>query len=268
MAQAATALALTDRLSVGIGLLPVAVRNAAITAMELATLARIHPRRLRVALGHGVDSWMRQIDARPSDRLVALAEAVDAMSRLLRGETVSREGAFVTMDSVSLAHPPKERPPILIGTTGERALRLSGEIADGFLLPEGSGPAAVRWANQVAGDPDVATVYAWLSVDDDRDRAANALAADIEAWRAMDLYPRMVKYAEFGAGSGSLAPERIRQIAVAGNARDCAVMIDELAESGASSVVLMPLEHGFEAQLSRLTGDVLPRLRRRRRPID
>jgi alkanesulfonate monooxygenase SsuD/methylene tetrahydromethanopterin reductase-like flavin-dependent oxidoreductase (luciferase family) len=241
------------------------VRNAAITTMEVATLARIHPGRIRVALGHGVEDWMRQIDARPRDRLVALAEAIDAMSRLLRGETVSMEGAFVTMDSVSLAHPPREHPKILIGTTGERALRLSGEIADGFLLPEGSGPAAVRWANEVARDPEVATVYAWLSVDDDRDVAANALTAEIDAWRAMDLYPRVVEYAEFGAGSGPLAPDRIRQIAVAGNARDCAAMIDELSESGASSVVLMPLEHGFEAQLSRLAGDVLPRLRRRRR---
>ena len=271
MSQAATALALTRHVDVGIGLLPVAARNPAITTMEVATLARIHPGRLSVALGHGVDAWMRQIDARPRDRLVALAEAIDAMSRLLRGETVTMEGAFVSMAGVTLANPPKAVPPILIGTTGERALRLSGEIADGFLLPEGSGPAAVRWANEVAGQPEAAVVYAWLSIDDDRDQAAAALGADLDAWRAMGLYPRLMDYAEIGRESGPLPPDRIRDIAVAGNPRDCAAMIEELAEAGASSVVLMPLSHGHEAQLARLARDVLPRFRRgsatrRRRP--
>jgi alkanesulfonate monooxygenase SsuD/methylene tetrahydromethanopterin reductase-like flavin-dependent oxidoreductase (luciferase family) len=263
MSQAATALAVTQQVGVGIGLVPVAVRNVAIATMEVATLARIHPGRLSVGLGHGVDAWMRQIDARPRDRLVALAEVVDAMSRLLRGETVTLAGAFVSMDRVALADPPKILPPILIGTTGERGLRLSGKIADGFVLPEGSGPPAVRWATEVAGEPEVAVVYAWLSIDDDRDRAAAALSTDVDAWRATDLYPRLMESAEIGPGSGPLPPARVREMAVAGNPRDCAAMIDELAEAGASSVVLLPRIDDHEAQLSRLARDVLPRLRRR-----
>jgi len=264
LTQAATALALTERLGVGIGILPVAVRNPAITAMEVATLARIHPGRLRLGLGHGVDGWMRQIGARPPDRLVALAEVTEAMSRLLRGETVSTDGAFVTMESVTLAHPPKQVPPILIGTTGERGLRLAGEIANGFLLPEGSGPAAVRWANDVADRPEIATVYAWLSIDDDRDRAAAAVRAEVNSWQATDLYPRLMESAEIERGSGSLSLEQVRRIAVAGNPIDCAAMIDELVDAGASSVVLLPPVHGHEAQLTRLVQDVLPRLRGRR----
>ncbi len=269
MSQAATALALTRRVDIGIGLLPIAVRNPAITTMEVAALARMYPGRLSVGLGHGVDAWMRQIDARPPDRLVALAEAIDAMSRLLRGETVTMHGAFVSLDRVALANPPRVPPPILIGTTGERGLRMSGQIADGFVLPEGSGPPAVRWANEVAGGPDVAVVYAWLSIDDDRDRAAATLGADVEAWRATDLYPRLMESAEIGPEPGPLGPDRIRRMAVAGNPDDCAAMIDELTDAGASTVVLLPLIHGHEAQLSRLASEVLPRLRRRpgtRRP--
>jgi alkanesulfonate monooxygenase SsuD/methylene tetrahydromethanopterin reductase-like flavin-dependent oxidoreductase (luciferase family) len=52
-------------------------------------------------------------------------------------------------------------------------------------------------------------------------------------------------------------------MAVAGNPRDCAAMIEELAEAGASSVVLLSRIDDHEAQLSRLVRDVLPRLRRR-----
>src|ERR671911_481304 len=49
---------------------------AALTAMEIAGLGRLHPGRLAVAFGHGVEPWMRQIDARPPDRVVALEEIV------------------------------------------------------------------------------------------------------------------------------------------------------------------------------------------------
>ena len=91
LTMAATALACTDALDVGIGLLPVALRNPALTAMEIAGLARIHPARLTVALGHGVEPWMRQIDARPPDRIAALEETVNAVRSLLAGrEDIAR----------------------------------------------------------------------------------------------------------------------------------------------------------------------------------
>jgi 5,10-methylenetetrahydromethanopterin reductase len=62
---ATAALAVTQRIGVGIGLLPAAVRNPAIVAMEIATIGRIYPGRVTVAFGHGVEAWMTQIGARP-----------------------------------------------------------------------------------------------------------------------------------------------------------------------------------------------------------
>ncbi|HEY3904476.1 MAG TPA: LLM class flavin-dependent oxidoreductase [Streptosporangiaceae bacterium] len=52
-AQAATALAATSSLRVGIGVLPAAARNVVFTAMEVATLAEMHPGRLTVGVGTG-----------------------------------------------------------------------------------------------------------------------------------------------------------------------------------------------------------------------
>jgi alkanesulfonate monooxygenase SsuD/methylene tetrahydromethanopterin reductase-like flavin-dependent oxidoreductase (luciferase family) len=43
ISAAATALAATHRLHVGIGILPAPLRNPALLAMELATLGRLHP---------------------------------------------------------------------------------------------------------------------------------------------------------------------------------------------------------------------------------
>ena len=64
IATAAAVLAWTERLRVGIGLLPVPLRNVALTAMELATLARLFPGRLVPGVGHGVLDWMGQVGVR------------------------------------------------------------------------------------------------------------------------------------------------------------------------------------------------------------
>src|SRR5688500_14385772 len=56
--SATAALACTERLHVGIGVLPVPLRNPALAAMEIATIARMFPGRFRPALGHGNLEWM------------------------------------------------------------------------------------------------------------------------------------------------------------------------------------------------------------------
>ena len=43
IAAAATALAATERIRVGLGIMPAPLRNAAFAAMEAAALARLHP---------------------------------------------------------------------------------------------------------------------------------------------------------------------------------------------------------------------------------
>src|SRR6266540_670967 len=83
---AATALARTEWLTVGIGILPAVARNAAITAMELATLARLAPARVVAGIGHGVQEWMEQIGARPSSPVTTLTEVIAAVRRLLAGD--------------------------------------------------------------------------------------------------------------------------------------------------------------------------------------
>src|SRR4029453_15132743 len=52
VSAAAFALAATERMRVGIGIAPVPLRNPALLAMELATLARVHPGRLGAGPGH------------------------------------------------------------------------------------------------------------------------------------------------------------------------------------------------------------------------
>src|SRR4051812_3360046 len=102
ISAAAVALGATDRLRVGIGIAPAALRNPALLAMELATLARVYPDRLVAGLGHGVAEWMRQVGAEAGSKLALLEETIVAVRGLLGGETVTLHGREVTVDGVKL----------------------------------------------------------------------------------------------------------------------------------------------------------------------
>ncbi|HVD29372.1 MAG TPA: LLM class flavin-dependent oxidoreductase, partial [Mycobacteriales bacterium] len=74
LTAATAALAWTERLRVGVGLLPVPLRNPALAAMEIATVARLFPGRLLPGLGHGVLDWMAQVGARVDSPMGLLRE--------------------------------------------------------------------------------------------------------------------------------------------------------------------------------------------------
>jgi 5,10-methylenetetrahydromethanopterin reductase len=223
LTTAAAALGATERLRVGIGLLPVSVRNPAIGAMELAALAILYPGRLDVGFGHGVESWMRQIGARPRDRIVALREVLQVTGALLRGETVDFQGRFVQLREVVLEQPPGEVPRLYVGTTGEKGIGVAAATGAGVLLPEGSGNAAIEWTRGLLEGGPVVT-YAWLSVDDDGDAARRRLEPAVKAWREMNLYPALFALGE--------------PFAVAGTPEECA---EAVAGSSADAVALVPL---------------------------
>ncbi|MGW4095927.1 LLM class flavin-dependent oxidoreductase [Mycobacterium sp. NPDC004974] len=146
IAQAAVALAGTETLAVGIGVLPAPLRNVVSTAMEIATLATMFPGRVRVGIGHGVQAWMRQAGAAVPSPLTLLREYHSALRELLAGRTVSTEGRFVRLDGVKLDWVPPQPVPVLIGGIGAKTLRLAGEIADGVIIDSGNTPDSVRAA--------------------------------------------------------------------------------------------------------------------------
>jgi 5,10-methylenetetrahydromethanopterin reductase len=175
---AATALARTEELTVGLGILPAVARNPAVTAMEVATLANLAPGRLLAGIGHGVQEWMAQMGERTASPLTTLAEAITVVRRLLHGETVSVEGRVYEMHDVTLAAPPAEPPPVLAGVRGPRSLELAGRVADGLVLAEGSGPTCVARAVERAGSPDPfrVSVFTAVSIHDDARAARRAMA--------------------------------------------------------------------------------------------
>ncbi len=177
---AASALASTERLHVGIGIMPAVARTAAMTAMEIATLANLAPGRLTAGIGHGVQEWMAQMGVRPRSPLTALDETITNVKRLLAGDEVTFAGEYVTLDRVQLDQPPTDGrvPPVVAGVQQAKSLALAGRVADGVILVEGAGPTYVDWALEHAGRPDGFRLitFTMLSVADDRTEAYGRVA--------------------------------------------------------------------------------------------
>jgi len=175
---AAAALAVTERLTVGLGILPAVARTAAITAMEIATLAGLGPGRVVAGIGHGVQSWMAQMGAATPSPLTTLDEVITSVRRLLAGETVNVRGQHVTLEQVRLEHPPTPVPTVIAGVRGPRSLARAGRAADGVLLDGPCPPAYVRWAREqcAARSEFEFRCFATLCVAADRQTAYRTMA--------------------------------------------------------------------------------------------
>ncbi|WP_232664362.1 LLM class flavin-dependent oxidoreductase [Pseudonocardia sp. TRM90224] len=172
LTTAAAALAWSRDLTVGVGLLPVPLRNPALAAMEIATLARLFPGRFVPGLGHGVLDWMAQVGAGVPSPMTLLREYTGAVRALLQGETVDVDGRFVHLERVALDWPPAQVPPVLIGARGPKTLHLAGEVADGVLLDSGlsvdgvrAGAEAVTAGRAAAGREGAPRIAAYHELD-------------------------------------------------------------------------------------------------------
>jgi alkanesulfonate monooxygenase SsuD/methylene tetrahydromethanopterin reductase-like flavin-dependent oxidoreductase (luciferase family) len=259
--SAATALAATGRIKVGIGILPATVRNPVFAAMEIMTLARLYPGRFLPGFGHGVDVWMKQIGAYPKSTLKAVEETVNAVRSLLRGENVMLLGDHVHLDNVRLELVPKEVPPIFIGGIREKSLRLAGRSGDGTILTEMASPAYVRWAGEQitagmleggrAENQRVVSVFCKVNPDSQiaREPVRRALAERF-AWARPHLLPlgiadearEMIQ--EHGVeGAAKRMPDAwVDELSAAGRPDQVSAALERFAEAGAGSIVLLPVE--------------------------
>jgi alkanesulfonate monooxygenase SsuD/methylene tetrahydromethanopterin reductase-like flavin-dependent oxidoreductase (luciferase family) len=279
IASVAAALAATDRMPIGLGVVAAAVRHPALTAMEFATLAGIYPGRLMAGIGHGAPGWMDQMGLRPASPMGLLREAATGVRRLLAGEELTKDGEYFRFDRVKLLHPPTDPVPLYFGVHGPASLRLSGEVGDGTLLGWLSTPAYVAWAREridegraKAGRTDhhSLSVLCLLSISED---GAATARQHIGKWlgpmlAAMGKSPQLAtsdagrEIAAVVEREGTEAlmngppDELLSEFVAAGNLETCARTVDRLLAAGADRVVLVPNPAGY-----RSTADMVDQIR-------
>ncbi len=261
--SAALALAATEHLRVGIGLLPATVYNPLFAAMEITTLALAFPGRFLPGFGHGVDVWLRQIGAAPRSSMKTLEQTVTAVRALLHGQRVNVQEHEVHLDDVQMALIPGVQPPLYMGAMRQKTLQLAGRVADGTLLTEMSSPAYVRWARDQIEigrrerAPELAdhrlVVYAHAKVGPDGEAARASVrqsltALPFVAWADVHLRTLGIEaeaqalHQQYGAAMAHHLPDAwLDELSVSGTPEQAARTIERLAEAGADAVILLPL---------------------------
>src|SRR5262245_5008278 len=247
----ASAAACTRRIELGTAVLVVTLRAAAVVARQVSTLYHLAGGRmaLGVSLGGRPEEY-KAVGVPMNRRVTVFKESVAVIRKLLAGGPVDLEGQFFRLEKAIVR--PAAPVPIYVGGHAEGALRRAGELADGWIMsPFGTVRdfprlwRAVQDAARAAGrNPDglVAGRLVYVAVDDDRDKARDALRQFIHGY--------------YGARFD------VEQHAVFGPARDVAARLAEHVDAGITKLMLgvpsLDLAH-----LRRVAHEVAPALRAR-----
>lgn len=272
------ALANTNRVKVGLGIMPAVSRNPAFTAMEFANLARQFPGRFLPGIGHGIAEWMEQIGALPQSQLAALEETTQAVRLLLAGETVTMQGKHVQLDDVQLVFPPKNVPPVQLGVHGPKSLKISGRSADGTIFGEGSSPEFITWAKLHIDigrkeaewdDHHRLTAYVWTSIGNDRTAArvilrptlASTLPYIYQKLEPLGIVDKVKELTEHEAKQhfiSSIPDKWFDMLTVSGTIEDARTSVKRFINAGVDSIVFVIPAENEEQQIQLLAKELLP----------
>ncbi len=281
---ATAALAATERVPIGLGIVSAVVRHPALLAMELATISRMFPGRLWPGIGLGVPLWIQQMGLHPASALRAMRECVTSVRALLHEEELTYEGETFTFDHVKLTHPPTETLPIYMGVVGPKMLELSGEIADGTVVSVLASIDYVSWLRKRVtigaergnrrSEAHRVACFALYAVDSDGKAAKESLRgvtafylaamANSALNAAYGIVDEVTDMAERGGHETVAAemPDRwLDDLVIAGDPDECAEKIARYLASGADSVVLFPMPvERMDEVVRRTAQEVLPQL--------
>ena len=182
----ATAAAVTERITIGYGVMLVALRTPAWAAKQISSLPVVSGDRLALGVGtgnpvHGDVGW-RAAGMSFADRGRRTDEALRVLPALVTGQpAVLADGLEVTLS------PGAAMPPVLIAGNGDRAMRRAAEFGDGWiaigLTPSDVASSLSALAELAAGfeRPVPRLTIVGPVLDDDPGKAAAQLAAYAEA---------------------------------------------------------------------------------------
>ena len=266
--------AVTSRIKVASGVIPIWMRNVGLLAATFSTLDELAPGRVILGLGEWWEPLAGKVGIDRRRPLRAMREVVEATRRLLAMERVTYHGEFVHLDDVEIDIVHGDRSPkhvpIYVGATGMQMMELAGEIADGVVLNYMVSP---EYNKQAMEHLAVGAARAGRSVDEvdrpqlvvcslDEDRGL-ALARSRELltqylgqqphiMKASGVDPALIekigKVLTWPAGpeeihrAMKLVPDdAVQMITASGTPEECRAKVDEYVGTGATCPILYPL---------------------------
>jgi 5,10-methylenetetrahydromethanopterin reductase len=274
--------AVTSRIKVGSGVIPIWTRNVALLAATVSTLHDLAPGRILLGLGAWWDPLASKVGIDRRRPLRAMREVVEATRLLLTLRRVSYRGDFVHLDDVEIDVVHGDRSPrqvpIYIGATGMHMMELAGEIGDGALLNYMVSPdynpravkaleAGAARAGRELADVDRPQLIV-CSMDTDRAAALERsrelltqyLGQQPHIMAASGVDPELIKRigeiltwpasaADIKRAMRLVPDDAVRTITASGTPEECLAKVDEYLAAGASCPVLYPLGDDVELMI-------------------
>lgn len=281
-ALAGAVAAVTERATIGLGVVNPYTRHPALLAMEAAALAGMAPGRIVLGLGSSNRRWIEeQMGIAFHTPVAALAECVGIVRSLLRGERLTFRGKCFQLDAVQLESPPKDEVAILLGVKGPRALRLAGEMADGVHCSVLASPAHVRRVRETTAaarggraEDFVVIAYVPMLVADDGRRAREGVKPLLARYLGV-LHGQSI-LEDAGLGPAQTQPfkdallrgdtaahlvtdEMVEALAVAGTPEECRRQLRRWAEAALdTAVAVVPRAADLVEQVARIGAELSP----------
>ena len=279
--------AVTSRIRIGSSIVPVFARSPANLAMTALNLDRMSQGRFFLGLGTSgrlvIEDFHGETFARP---LTRMREYIDIVRKAARGERLDHDGEFFHIKRFQLRFAPyRASLPIYIAALSPPSLRLTGELADGwlpiFLAParmvaavvelKAGAEAAGRTLRDIAISPQV-SIYVTDDVAAARDRERPHIAFYIGGMGV--FYHAYMRRIGFGAEADRVreafqAKERERAarlvtdemvdaMTILGNPKQCHEQMQRFFDAGVQEIRLVFNEPDKESYLRALRA-VAPR---------
>jgi len=246
----------TERMSLGTGILVLPLRNPVVLAKTTASLDRMSGGRLMLGVAAG---WYeREFEACGvsfKDRGKLFVRNLEVLNRFWTEDMVDGEyDGMAFRRAVMLPRPLQTpRPPLLIGGYVDRVLRRVARFADGWLTyfytPESFTEAWAKvrqFAEEEGRDPDSLLNVAQLPFCVD----TSFQSADRRVRNFIDGYFDVAPWSESTADS-----------AIRGTPEQCAEQLARHVDAGVQHLVLVPCDYAPE-QVEAIAEEILPRFRR------
>jgi F420-dependent oxidoreductase-like protein len=273
--------AVTSRMRIGTSIVPVFARSPANVAMTTLNMDHMSEGRFFLGLGTSGQLVIEDLHGETFCKpLTRMREYIDIVRKAMRGERLDHDGAFFHTQRFRLRiNPYRNHVPIYIASLSPPSLRLTGELADGwlpiYLAPsrmdaavaelKAGAEAAGRSLDDIAISPQV-SIYVTDDIAAARDRERPHIAFYIGGMGV--FYHQYMHRIGFGTEADRvraayLAREReqaaqlvtddmVDAMTIIGNAQQCRDQMQAFFDAGARDIRLVFNEPNKEAYLQAL----------------
>ncbi len=268
----------TRRIKLGTCVLIPDHRHPVLLARQVSALDNLSEGRFILGLGAGEG---KEMFGTPIDRPVArVLETIEVLKELWKHPKATYQGDFWKIKTYSLELKPlqKPHPPIWIGASGPRMLKITARYGDGSFGPQLIPEHYQEWLNrlhniseEVGRNPnDIKPAHLpFTSISHDHDTALKWLAPHVKWFLVWASQPpgslrQMLGYKEKWEKAEDVPNEAVEKCFIVGTPEDCMKKLDEFVCSGVRYFVLAiqaPDEKSYFQSLNLYAEEVLTRFK-------